>query len=114
MGFVKETYKALNHSNPNTTQSCWLSTPYIHLTAGHGCKCHLQLIHSVQPTAVLLGRPQGGPYHERVWGWGTCLGTIPTDKQTLCAQTGDDTNFANKTYDHTRHRGMVECAHRLG
>lgn len=35
---------------------------------------------------------------KEVWGLGTCLGTVPIDKQTLCSQTGDDTNFTNKTY----------------
>ena len=35
---------------------------------------------------------------KEVWGSGTCLGTVPMDKQTLCAQTGNDTNFTNKTY----------------
>ena len=35
---------------------------------------------------------------KEVWGSGTCLGTVPTDKQTLCAQTGNDTNFTSKTY----------------
>ena len=35
---------------------------------------------------------------KKVWGLGTCLGTVPMDKQTLCAQTGNDTNFTSKTY----------------
>ena len=45
----------------------------LHLTPtllrGRGLKCHLQLIHSLQPTAVFLGRLQGGPYHERSMGF---------------------------------------------
>ena len=35
---------------------------------------------------------------KEVWGSGTCLRTVPMDKQTLCAQTGNNTNFTNKTY----------------
>ena len=54
----------------------------------------------------ILSNPPQCPWGDRkvgltmkeVWGSGTCLGMVPTDKQTLCTQTGDDTNFANKTY----------------
>ena len=47
---------------------------------------------------------------KEVWGSGTCLGTFPTDKQTLCAQTGNDTNFTNKTYVIPKIRGWWVCS----
>ena len=54
----------------------------------------------------ILSNPQQCPWGDRkvgltmkeVWGSGTCLGMVPTDKQTLCTQTGNNTSFANKTY----------------
>ena len=91
--------KALNHSNPNATQSCWLCyTLHLPYYEAVGLNATYNLSILSNPPQCSWGDHKVGLTMKEVWGSGTCLGTVPTDKQTLCAQTGDDTNFANKTY----------------
>ncbi|XP_052494354.1 MLV-related proviral Env polyprotein-like [Budorcas taxicolor] len=96
---VKETYEALNHSNPNATQSCWLCytlRPPYYEAVGLNATYNLSILSN--PLQCSWGDRKVGLTLQEVWGSGTCLGMVPTDKQTLCAQTDDDTNFTNKTY----------------
>ena len=96
---IKETYGALNHSNPNATQSCWLCytlhPPYYEAV---GLNATYNLSTLSNPSQCSWGDRKMGLTMKEVWGSGTCLGTVPMDKQTRCAQTGNDTNFTNKTY----------------
>ncbi|KAM9714949.1 MLV-related proviral Env polyprotein-like [Dama dama] len=96
---IKETYGALNHSNPNATQSCWLcytSHPPYYEAVGLNATYNLSTLSN--PPQCSWGDRKVGLTMKQVWGSGTCLGTVPTDKQTLCAQTDNDTNFTDKTY----------------
>ena len=105
---IKESYGALNHSNPNVTQSCWLCytlhPPYYEAV---GLNATYNLSTLSNPSQCSWGDRKVGLTMKEVWGLGTCLGTVPMDKQTLCAQTGNDTNFTNKTYVIPKIGGVV-------
>ena len=107
----KKTYGALNHSNPNATQSCWLcytlNLPY-YKAVGLNAMYNLSTLSN--PSQCAWRDRKVGLTMTEVWGLGTCLGTVPTDKQTLCAPSGNDTNFTNKTYIIPKIRGWWMCS----
>ena len=71
---VKETYGALNHSNPNATQSCWLCyTLYLPYYEAVGLNATYNLSTLSNPLQCSWGDHKVGLTMKEVWGWRTCL-----------------------------------------
>ena len=86
---VNAAFTVLNHTNPNVTQSCWLSynlhpPPFYEAT---GLNVSYNLSSGQNPPQCRWEERKAGLTMNEVWRQGLCLGTVPRDKAPLCAQT---------------------------
>uniref|UniRef100_A0A673UGP7 Envelope glycoprotein n=1 Tax=Suricata suricatta TaxID=37032 RepID=A0A673UGP7_SURSU len=93
---IQGVYLALNQTSPNMTESCWLCLssipPYYQGIAYPG-----QFNSSATHTACSWGT-QGKITLTEMYGKGTCIGTVPSDYQSLCNQTLEVPNKTSNEY----------------
>ncbi|NXM05570.1 ENV1 protein, partial [Tyrannus savana] len=72
---VEASYKALNHTAPNMTNSCWLcydvEPPFYE---GVGLKATLSLSKENNPSQCKWNQKKGGLTMQQVKGYGMCIG----------------------------------------
>ena len=109
---VKAAFAALNHSNPNATQSCWLCyTLYPPFYEAIGLNVSYNLTTNPNPPQCHWGERRVGLTMREVWGRGLCLGTVPPEKTPLCAQTAVLTGLDETKWIVPEAGGWWVCSH---
>ena len=81
---VNAAFMALNHTDPNVTQSCWLCynlRPTFYEAIGLNVSYNLSS--DPNPPQCPCEERKIGLTMEEVWGQGVCLGTVPRGKTSL-------------------------------
>ena len=102
----------LNHTNPNATQSFWLCYnlhPPFYEAIGLNVSYHL--CSGQNPPQCRWEECKVGLTMNEVWGQGLCLGTVPHDKTSLCAQTISNLHLHGKNRIVPEVGGWWICSH---
>ena len=90
---VKAAYTALNQTHPEATRSCWLcynvAPPYYEAI---GLNASYSLVNASDPSQCQWGDRKVGLTMRQVWGKGLCIGTVPSDKTSLCVNVTRSVN----------------------
>ena len=109
---AKAAFKALNHSNPRATQSCWLCyTLYPPFYEAIGLEVSCNLSTSSGPPQCHWRKHRVGLTMKEVWGRELCLGKVPLEKTPLCAQTVNLTELDQIKWIVPEAGGWWECSH---
>ena len=109
---VKAAFTALNHSNPNITQSCWLCyNLYPPIYEAIGLNVSYNLSTGTNPPQCHWGERKVGLTMREVWGKGLCLGTVPPAKTSLCARTATLTGLDKTKWIVPEAGGWWVCSH---
>ena len=105
---VNATFMALNHTDPNATQSCWLCynlcPPFYEAV---GLNVSYNLSSDPNPPQCQWEEHKIGLMMEEVWRQAVCLGTVPKDKTSICAQTIGNISLPGKNWLVPEVGGMV-------
>nr|AEW89630.1 envelope glycoprotein [Odocoileus hemionus]AHI49865.1 envelope glycoprotein [Odocoileus hemionus]AHI49869.1 envelope glycoprotein [Odocoileus hemionus]AHI49871.1 envelope glycoprotein [Odocoileus hemionus]AHI49876.1 envelope glycoprotein [Odocoileus hemionus] len=109
---VNAAFATLNNTDPNATQSCWLCynprPPYYEAI---GLNVSYDLSSGQNPPQCRWEERKVGLTMKEVWGQGLCLGTVPRDKTSLCAQTEGNLSLQGKDWIVPRVGGWWICSH---